>query len=414
MKTAILTAMTFSVLTACTGGDELNCDDGKCDTPGGTLEEQCKNSRVNAMDERRPHFTNSAVRWSVKDVNGVTADGNENDDRGQEYTEYFAALHTNGIPAVIMNEQGPVFCDAGTPCSSGVCDESIFSCVTATTVDTSGLADILGKNVRGASVTPLDPVLDAGQLEWLQQNPTATVGQCVFTSWHADIQTMTTGTEKIGGYPQNARTPNAQDFLLRMKVGFNSNGAARALVADGLKPGDKEIADDFMRACTGCGNASCVPWRKSDPSVFAAAMRIVECGCSVEFDGRTLDTAKEADLEILLAAFVPERRGFVLGTWDNPKGLPSGCHHVNTGDSEIINIGGKQVRDPFANQQVVACDLKGSHITPAVAKDPKEACRQVYGDEVVVHVMMPTPEMGVTLACKDTSAACQAPWNIAP
>ncbi|MCW5803022.1 MAG: hypothetical protein KIT31_11605 [Deltaproteobacteria bacterium] len=415
MKTAILTAMTVSVLTACTGGnDNIYCEDGKCDTPGGTLEEQCANSRVNAMDERRPHFNELGVRWSCKDVNGVTADSNTKDDRGQEYCEYFTMLHTNGVPEVIMNEQGPVFCDAGTPCATGVCDNNIFSCVTSSRVDTSSAADILGKNVRGSTVTPLDPVLTAGQLEWLGQNGDAKVGECVFTSWHKDITRMPTSGNSIGGYPLTAKTPNSSNPLFRMEVGFNSNDAAKALVADCLVAGDEDIKDPFTRACTFCGSASCVPWRKSDPSVCAMAMRVAECGCSVEVDGRALDLSKESDLEKAKDLFVPAaRRGFAIGTWDSPSALPTGCRYVKTGDSTSITVAGKTVVDPMADQNIVACDLKASHITAATAKDPKEACRQAYGDEVVVHVRAPNPDMA-TLSCSNPDPACQVPWDIAP
>src|SRR5687767_8811702 len=56
--------------------------DGKCDVPdSGTVKKQCTNSRINAMDERRPHFIPKGVRWSCRDVNGVTPNSNTSDDR---------------------------------------------------------------------------------------------------------------------------------------------------------------------------------------------------------------------------------------------------------------------------------------------------------------------------------------------
>jgi hypothetical protein len=407
----------FLFIAACSGSSNtrLDCDEtGKCDTPGGTVAEQCTNSRVSAMDERRPHFTDSGVRWSCRDVNGVTPNDNTSDDRGQEYCEYFSMLHTNGIPEVILDGTGsPTFCDSTTPCATGSCDESIFSCVSATAVDTTEPADVLGKNTRGEVVTPLDPVLKKGQIEWLSQNPNAKVGECVFTSWHKDIDRPIASTEKLGGYGLSATTPGASNPLFRMEVGFNSNGAAKALVTDCLKTGDEKIEDGFTRGCMMCGDSSCVPWRKSDPSVCTMAMRVAECGCEVEVAGRKLDLAKPADVQVVEDLFVPEsRRGFTLGTWDNMGALPTGCRYVKTGDStQLTGNGGWSTTDANADQTIVACDLKGSHITSATAKDPKEACRLTYGEEVVVHVRAPSPEMA-KLTCTNPDPSCQgAPWG---
>ena len=425
MKPAI-TAILMLVAAACSSTEPTrgDCDTGKCDTPGGTIEEQCTNSRVSSMDERRPHFTDKGVRWSCRDVNGVTADSNTKDDRGQEYCEYFSMLHTDGIPAVIINEQGPVFCDASTPCSEGTCDTSIFSCVTATTVDTSNPADVLGKNIDNRDkVTSLDPVLSSGQIEWLAQNPSQKVGECVFTSWHNDIDRAPTSGETLGGYRLDAKTPAASNALFRMMVQFNSNGAAKQLVQDCLSPGKESIDDGFMRGCTSCGTVgggqACIPWRKSDPSVCTMAMRIAECGCTINInegsaDFRKLDLAVETDLELARELFVPEsRRGFTLGTWDGVGQLPAGCRYVRTGDPQTVTVGATTVADLNADQNIVACDLKASHITSATAKDPKEACRTTYGEEVVVHVRAPEPTMA-TLTCDTTKPSCEGvPWDFA-
>lgn len=419
MKPA-LASFTFLLVAACTGSSDPNqdCLDGKCDTPGGTPEEQCANARVPAMDERRPHFVPGGVRWSCRDVNGVTADSNTKDDRGQEYCEYFGMLHTEGVPAVLMNEQGPIFCDASTPCGEGVCDDSIFSCVTSKTADLSKPADVLGKNIDPRDkVTPLDPKLSAGQLEWLSQNPNQKVGECVFTSWHADISEQPTSSEKLGGYALTAKSANANIPLFRMAVQFNTNGAAQTLVEDCLKGGDEKIKDGFLRGCMACANGNCVPWRKSDPSVCTMAMRIAECGCEVNAKSATgasrkLDLAKPADLAIAKELFVPRsRRGFTLGTWDGMGQLPTGCRYVKAGDSGTITVNGVSVQDPNADQTLVACDLKGSHITAATAKDPKEACRQTYGEEVVVHVRAPVSELA-TLSCNTAKPNCEgSPWD---
>jgi hypothetical protein len=410
-------------LVACQSGEpDTDCSDGKCDQPGGSVEEQCKNSRVNAMDERRPHFIPTGVRWSCKDVNGVTADSNTSDDRGQEYCEYFSLLHKTGIPEIVLDSAGqPAFCDAGTPCATGTCDESIASCVTGTSVDTSQAATVLGKNIneRSNTVTGLDPQLSAGQLEWLAQNPSQKVGECVFTSWHDDISMAVTSSETLGGYPLTATTPGGDDFLFKMRVSINSNGAAQQLVQDCLTAGDPKIEDGYTRACTFCGGTNCLPFRKSDPSVCTMAMRIAECGCTVSVaDGvggqRTLDLAQANDLALAKEMFVPTgRRGFTLGTWDNLGGLPTGCRYVRTGAPTTFSVGGIQVDDPNADQTIVACDLNASHITSSTAKDPKEACRQTYGDEVVVHVRAPGPALA-KLSCDTTKPMCAgAPWDFA-
>ena len=423
MKATLTTLMFATLATACGPSSESDSNDdycsdeaensGKCDKPRGSLKEMCTNARVPAMDNARPHFTDIGVRWSCRDVNGVTASSNTLDDRGQEYCEYFTMLHANGIPEIVSDENGPVFCDATTACAKGTCDMSINSCTTGTTVDTTEKAAVLGKNLTdGVSVTGLDPKLTAGQLEWLTQNPTAKVGECVFTSWHADITRRPTGTDQVAGYGLNAKTPGKTDPLFRMAVGFNSNGAAQALVNDCLKPGDKKFEDGFERGCNECGHENCVPWRKSDPSVCTMAMRIAECGCSLEVAGKKLDLANEKDLATAEELFVPHgRRGFTLGTWDGIGQLPTGCRYVKMGDSTKITVGGVTVDDPNADQTIVACDLKGSHLTAATAKDPKEACRTTYGDEVVVHVRAPTAEMA-KLTCDTTKPSCAgAPWD---
>jgi hypothetical protein len=427
VRTTILLFLASSLTVACGGGDtDLDCADGKCDTPKGPLEQVCKNSRLNAMDERRPHFTPQGIRWSCRDVNGVTAglasDGTFIDDRGQEYCEYFTMLQTKGIPAVVNDETGsPKFCDAGTPCGgSDVCDETTNTCLTGTTVDSSGFADILGKNtdVNGGLVTPTDPVLKKEQLDWLALNPDQKVGDCVFTSWHQDEELAVNTNETIGNWRLDAMTPNKQEPLFRMTQGVNSNSAAQQLVGDCLVPGKKKITDTFMRGCTNCGTInggqSCVPFRKSDPSVCTAAMRIAECGCSVTVAGKTkkLDLKNATDVATLKELFIPtERRGFTLGTWDGIGQLPNGCRYVRLGDAASYKIAGISVTDANVDQQIVACDLKASHIMEATAKDPKEACRATYGEDIVVHVRFPTPETA-TIKCDTTKPKCAgAPWD---
>ncbi len=360
----------------------------------------------------------TGVRWSCRDVNGVTPNSDTSDDRGQEYCEYFSMLYTDKIPEVLIDEHGPVFCDSNTPCLEGSCDNSITSCVTGTSVKLEGQADILGKNVDASDkVTPLDPKLTEGQVEWLGQNPSAKVGECVFTSWHNDISRKMTGTAKVGGWTLNSKTPGAALPLFQMGVQFNSNGAAKALVADCLTPGKKSIKDGFTRGCSSCGAKECVPWRKSDPSVCTMAMRIAECGCKIDIKetggkSRQLDLDDEDDVALAQELFVPEgRRGFTLGTWDSMSKLPTGCRYITTGDSTKIKINGVTVDDPNAVQTLVSCDLKASHLNSTTAKDPKEACRMTYGDDVVVHVRAPA-RGHATMTCDTSKPHCAGrPWD---
>ncbi len=393
------------------------------------------------MDSARPHFTKAGVRWSCSDVAGVTKDSDTADDRGQEYCEYYSMIHTPGIPALVMNGSDPVSCSASTPCATGSCDDSVGACVTGTTVDQSQPAKVYGKNLDpDQKVTPIDPKLTPGQLEWLSINGDAKVGECMFTSWHGDIdRAPCSGTQcaTVGGYRIDAMTPGTKTVeLMKMMMQFNTNGAAKRLVMDcvtAAKSADQTvqaIQDPFMRACTITGTGAGLAFRKSDPSVCLMAMRMVECGCEVQIKSgsgyRTLDltipTDPEAqdaaldvntgtDLAIGLDLFVPEaRRGFTLGTWDGIGKLPGGCEYVRTSDPQNIEVGKLPFTDANANQTLVKCELRASHLTGSTT-DPKEACRKAYGDEVVVHVRAPDPSVA-TLNCKSTALKCQGvPWD---
>jgi hypothetical protein len=239
----------------------------------------------------------------------------------------------------------------------------------------------------------------------------------VFTSWHNDITAQPSSGGSLGGYPLTAKSANPQIPLFAMAVQFNSNGAAQTLVGDCLTAGDEAIEDGFTRGCMTCAGTNCVPWRKSDPSVCTMAMRIAECGCEINIKdssggSRKLDLGKSADVELAKELFVPQsRRGFTLGTWDGMGQLPVGCRYVKMGDSGDVTVNGVTVQDPNADQTLVACDLKASHVTSA-ANDPKEACRVTYGEEVVVHVRAPVAELA-TLSCDTTKPNCEGiPWEI--
>ena len=92
---------------------DIDCSDGQCDTPGSTAGAECRAAfpndrtaqedcrkdkailhcearRSDALESSQVAFTKDAIRWATADVDGVNTNGN--DDRGQEYTEYFAIV----------------------------------------------------------------------------------------------------------------------------------------------------------------------------------------------------------------------------------------------------------------------------------------------------------------------------------
>jgi hypothetical protein len=185
-----------------------------------------------------------------------------------------------------------------------------------------------------------------------------------------------------------------------MLVGFNSNVAASSLVRDcavdptSVFPVEDLQEDHYVRGCmltaprgvkgsvTGFGTE----WRRSDSAVCVAAMRIAECGCGVDTDGDgDVDITDPQELGLALIPPQPQEegitlRGFPLGTWSGfvagdieSSQLTAGCHYVDTGDG---------------SQTIVSCDLTGTDILNN-QNDVKNACRTMYGDNVVVHVPIP-------------------------
>lgn len=191
-----------------------------------------------------------------------------------------------------------------------------------------------------------------------------------------------------------------------MKIFFNGNGAASSLVRDCLEgtapqPTDWQqtsdpLTDPFFRGCVQVQGLFGTGWRRSDPSICAVVNRLDECGCSVPGVAR----------EDLPTAIVPAQpaadgsitlRGFRLGTWDNPEGLPPGCTYLNSGDE---------------SHTLVGCELTASDMI-ANLNDPKEFCRRTYGPNVVVHV--PLPGDAIQCTPPDTAAAASCgtmPWNL--
>lgn len=359
-------------------GEGVECTEGeKCDTPGGSQAEQCKARQSEVLNSSQRGFTPTAIRWAAADVEGVNTVSQ--DDRGQEYTEYYAIVQPPG---------GTESFDLGRPLGSGVTPLAL--CVEG---DTS--SECRGK-------------ITQTQFETLEDDPAAVVGACVFTSWHADVPgplPACTGGE-CGDDASLFGFPFTEEFF-RMKVSFNSNGAAADLVQkclDGASPTPKSwtsktdpLVEPFFRGCMQVQGLFGTGWRRSDPSICAVVNRLDECGCSIKGVAR----------EDMATAIVPPQpdasgnitlRGFRLGTWDNADGLPGGCRYLNTGDE---------------SHTLVGCDITAGDLLQNM-NDPKELCRRTYGPNVVVHV--PLAKDAITCSpskTKNPGKTCGTmPWNL--
>jgi hypothetical protein len=322
--------------------------------------------RADAIESGQRAYIPEAIRWSCADVEGVNTNGS--DDRGQEYCEYFAIVRPPGAtgPAEVLGK-------------------------------------IVGQNPQTGSpiTTGLSIDLTEDQMVALEDQPEAVVGQCVFASWHSDID-MEVSACKSGACPDimGYRLDAKEEFrvknkkftvpLFQMQLGVNSNSAAQLLSRDCLKAPDSKIKDDYERGCMMCGalfdQQLCVPWRKSDPTICAGVMRLAECGCGLKGGG---DVAE---------GLVPTtRRGFPLGTWSGMQELPEErCRFVDPGDG---------------SQTVVSCDILANDLLNS-KNDPKGLCRSKYADNIVVHIPVP----GEAVSCKPPAGAecSETPWVITP
>jgi hypothetical protein len=387
---AAMLAALFTPALACsssTGDDTAQCTDGKCDDPGTAANRECKDKcgsdqacfdecrhaialdhcearRQDVIESSHKGYTGTAIRWAAADVEGVNTNGG--DDRGQEYTEYFAIVQP---PPETATGALPQAVDLG----------------------------------RAGTNRPLGLELNDDQIFALEDNPDSVVGQCVFTSWHADIKdqlpicngSATTCPEIT--LPADAKLPpwatgpglgfKMTQEMLRMKIGFNSNGAASDLVNRCMQSplkGDPSnsadpLNDDYMRGCMKAAELFGTEWRRSDPTICAASARAAECGCGVDTDGD--GKADITDPSEIAFALVPRQpvdgkitlRGFRLGTWTDENALPAGCRYLETGDDMHTEV---------------ACDLTASDVLAGSA-DLKNTCRDKYGDNVVVHIPIP-------------------------
>ncbi len=370
-------------LCAC-GGDAAkeepvagNNGGGKTDTPDDSPEDSCTKRRADALYGNQALFTAEMVRWSVSDVEGVN--NNNQDDRGQEYCEFFAMVH---LPAEVEDGERP--------------GPQTLGRILGFEEDATGFERLV--------TTDLGYELTDDQIFYIEDYEDETFGTCVFTSWHSDVKGPVPACDG-GECPEVLGVPVDAD-VFRMKLGTNSNEAASALLADCLHsdpivgdPANDEdpLHSDFYRGCIATANLYGTEWRRSDPAVCAAAVRMRECGCSL---------ADGADLASTLIPPQPhdgdegevEFRGFPLGSWSGFDKLPPGCSYVNLGDS---------------SQTVVTCALSGADVIDH-ASDLKRRCIDKYGNDLVVQVPIPQgavtcdpPEDGAyTDTCTDT------PWVV--
>jgi hypothetical protein len=346
MPSTARTAWAAIFLIACATKSEPPPDDcatsGKCDLPDDPAEVSCSKRRADAYNENRTAFNEGFLRWSCDDVQGVTED-----DRGQEYCEYFAIAQ---LPPDGVNP-------APAP-------------------------EILGRNLgldSSYGTTPGGVDLTAAQIAALEADDTAIVGQCVFTTWNSDQPGPVAACDK-GSCPEVMGVPvDEQNFRMTFEV--NSTDAAQLLVEDCAvlpTPGDEANPrdlrhDDFMRGCLYNADINETEFRKSDTTICTSMVRLAECGCSV---------TGETPLAELVSPW--EVRGFQLGGWSGfvagseaESQLPPNCRYVDIGEN---------------GQTIVSCDLSAADLLYGAA-DVRSYCQEKYADNIVVHVPIPT---GVT------------------
>jgi hypothetical protein len=346
MRWPLLLALLASA-GACTGSTTPDdpCADGHCDLPTDPAEVSCTKRRADAFDDNHGAFTESFLRWSCNDVQGVTLD-----DRGQEYCEYFAiaALPDDASPRVLGKNLGP--------------DSSY-------------------------GTTPASLELAPDQIAALEADEQAVVGQCVFTSWNSDIPGPVPACDG-GACPDVLGLP-VDEATFRMTFDVNSTDAAQQLVDDCFVQPTGDEADAFTRGCLWNAEINQTEFRKSDTTICTSMVRLAECGCGVTGD---------VTLPELISPY--SKRGFPLGGWADPHGLPANCRYVELGD---------------ASQTVVTCDLTAADLLYGGAADVRALCQDKYADNVVVHVPVDTSMVRCDPSSSKSpyAATCSAtPWIV--
>ncbi len=372
-RVLLATGLATGLLAACSGSGnsrkDPTCEEDAthCDLPHDPAEVSCTRRRDDAFNENRLSFNTTFLRWSCADVQGVTED-----DRGQEYCEYFAVAK---LPA-----------DGTLPAPEPV---------------------VLGRNLGKDSsfgTTTASVELSAKQITALEADETKVVGSCMFTSWNSDIPgpvpacdgTDPTACPKIAGLPV--------DETFRMSFKVNSMDAGQLLVDDCFTnptagnpkyPTDARH-DDFMRGCLWNADINGTEFRKSDTTICSSMTRLSECGCTVSGN-------------VALAELISptNARGFQLGGWsgfvagNETSTLPANCHYVHLGDN---------------SQTLVACDLTAGDLLYGAA-DVKSYCQEKYADSIVVHVPVPADKISCDPSQSDSpyAATCSStPWILEP
>ena len=388
-----------ALIAACTAEEASSpdqnggCDGGKCDTPSDSTEVACEKRQKEAINSSQRSFTPETIRWACADVEGVTASSHLRDDRGQEYCEYFAVID-------VPNEDGKRGLDFGRLESRSSTRVTPLALCTEEEVEDGDISE-----------SACRAVLDEDQFDDFADRGGEVVGSCVFTSWHRDVfDPVPDCADGDCIDDKGAVDVQLDEDFMSMKGRFNANGAASKLVADCVRlqerfgsqdpdslPDALKDPDPFIRGCsaTALGGAG-IEWRRSDPAICAAVMRTVECGCSApgidnatDFGFAVVPRPHDADGDLQL-------RGFPLGTWDDKEGLPPGCRYAETGED---------------TKTVVLCDLTGADVL-AARKDPKEACRSIYANNVVVHIDLPVQALSCEPDAEDAESCGINPWNL--
>ena len=367
MLVRVLSATVLLLVIGCSDGRSNpteDCADEKCDLPEDAPEQACERGRTEAFNPNRQAYTNDALRWSCADVPGVTGDH-----QGQEYCEYFAMVE---LPRL-----------AGTPSEIHTPGREHAG---------SSRLQVLGRNLGDdAGTTPVSLDLRTEHIDLLSVEPSAVVGQCIFTSWNADVPAGIPACNGLGCDELYGVRADNED-MFRMKFVANSEEAAMILIDDCfVSPEHSSVfswpTDDFVRGCMINSVLNGTSYRKSDSITCAAAMRLSECGCDVD----------EFVVEMLANV---GGRGFALGSWQSSYELPPKCRYVDTkGNTNTL----------------VACDISAGQALDWAA-DPKGFCREEYADNVVVHVPVYPEEIDCFFdSLSDFAYTCtDTPWIVEP
>jgi hypothetical protein len=388
MRTIGMLLGTFGVgmavaIAGCATGSEDAAGDESNITPDSkeTLFEQAQLCDALVRDKagvREADLKGGVVRWKCGDVDGVSFDKRPGAGFGQEYCEYHAI------------SGGKVIDDSKRPTGEVLC---AFTSVFADSgLDTAALASALktplksqesppettaqmqvGFNSRGAATTLVVDCMNAGKSDNFVDAERQTA---CFQAW------------------KGADEATKKKLMTACKGKDLSKDAAWKKAADlgakELKPGtpDYEVAEDIAMCTHGLklGN-KIVPWRNSDPTICARAMRASkECG-------DTFDALPDA---------LP---GFAMTSWidDNdpksPAQAPVGCKYVSIDDK------------PF--ERLLVCTPSAAEVTKAkqAGKVMQQLCKEQFGNLIAMAAPLgaiATPKKSDTQFCKDFHAGVKA------